>query len=121
VSQDPSPLAIPGPRRAEGATELAARWGTETITVPDELAGAAVEALAEQLQQAMREGRRRVVLDLSSVVHWSFAAQVMILSVARALRRRGGELRLYNPGDEVVREGRQLDMLARVRTIAGRD
>jgi anti-anti-sigma factor len=121
VSQQQRPIAIPEPRQSGMANQPEQVSGTETISVPDELAGAAVEELASQLQRAVREGRRRVVLDLSRVMHWSFTAQVMILGAARSLRRQGGELRLYNPGDEVAREGRQLDILTRIRTIAGRD
>jgi len=96
---------------------------TETLASPQvvvldgHLDGRALADIAEVLDEALREPRGHLAIDLRSVDTMSLLAQGMILSLARTYARHGGHVTLLAPSSAVVRQGQRLDLFHKVRTV----
>jgi hypothetical protein len=90
---------------------------TVEVVLHGHLGVAAAERLLNSLLGPSDEPRDRVRLNLTDVTSASFPAQVMLLSLNRSLRRRGGALELYAPTAELRGQGKALDLFGRVPTI----
>lgn len=112
-------ISIP---RQRGHRELVADLtGDDVVTVEIVLSGSlgatAAEYLVGRLIGPTDARGNQVRLNLLGLTSISFPAQVMVLRLARLLRRRGGGLEIYGPNDAVRAQCRQLDLFGRVRTI----
>lgn len=90
---------------------------TVEIVLSGNLGATAAEYVVGRLIGPTDALGNRVRLNLTRLTSITFPAQVMILRLARSLRRRGGGLELYGPSDAVRAQCRQLDLFGRVRTI----
>jgi len=88
-----------------------------TIDLQGDLGGQSLDDLAARLTALADLPRPHVRLDLTAVQHMSVRAQVLLLSIARTMRLRGGELILYGPGRALRAEGMPVGLFGRIRTI----
>lgn len=72
-----------------------------TLELPPHVDGPQVHDLREQLREALAAGPE-VVLDCSRVEVLSAPGQALLLSTARAARRRGGLLVLRSPTEAMT-------------------
>lgn len=100
------------------ATDVAdAEIVTVEIVLSGNLGATAAEYLVGRLIGPTDALGNRVRLNLTRLTSITLPAQVMILRLARSLRRRGGALELYGPSDVLRAQCRQIDLFGRVRTI----
>lgn len=89
---------------------------TVEVVLHGHLGVAAAERLFTSLLGPADEPRDQVRLNLTDLTSVSFPAQVMLISLSRSLRRRGGGLELYGPSPELRVQGKALDLFGRVPT-----
>lgn len=112
-------ISIP---RQRGQCELVAdlvdaEFVTVEVVLTGNLGATAAEYLVGRLTGPTDAHGNRVRLNLAGLTSITFPAQVMILRLARSLRRRGGSLELYGPSGDLRAQCRQLDLFGRVSTI----
>lgn len=72
-----------------------------TLRLRDQLDAAMADRLAAEMQEIIREGEHRVVLDLSDVAYISSAGIRFLLKTYQALRKLGGSFGVAHPSPAV--------------------
>lgn len=88
-----------------------------TLVLRGSISRADLSRLADALDAAEDMSPTTVLVDLSGLMSWSLVAQAMLLSTARTIGQRGGELVLINPTPASRLQGARLAIFRRITTI----
>lgn len=93
-----------------------ARGAQPGLVLRGTIEGIDLRSFGEALEQVTREAGETILLDVSDVEQWSLLAQAMVLSVARRMSRRGGQLILCGPSADLRRQSRPMNVFDLVPT-----
>jgi len=91
--------------------------GSPVLTIDGSIEGQDLAVFGQSLDRLCRRPVPTVMLDVSRVDEWSLLAQAMVLSSARRMTARGGQLVLCGPSVRLHAQSAALRVFDRVTTV----